>query len=96
MSSRWLPPQALEGWLEEVAAEFGFDAAEVSIELLLNVAAEVAHQVARPAAPLSTFLLGLALGREGEGGQSLEQLSTRLSALASQWEEPVDDGDHRR
>lgn len=92
MNPRWLPPEALDGWLAAVAEEFGFDAAEVSIELLLNVAAEVAHQVARPAAPLSTFLLGLALGREGAGGQSLEQLTARLSALASQWEGHPDDG----
>lgn len=38
------------------------DVAELRVELL-NVARDAAHGVARPAAPLTTFLLGVAVGR---------------------------------
>lgn len=87
-----LPPEALDAWLAAAARELGLDAAEVPIPLILDVAADVAHGVARPAAPLTTFLLGLALGR-GEGGQTegsgatLDDLAARVSRLAEGWEE---------
>lgn len=58
-----LPPEALDEWLIEAAEELGLRPEDVSISVVLDVAKHVAHGVARPAAPLSTFLLGLALGR---------------------------------
>lgn len=84
---RHLPPEALDEWLRAAAPELGLDGEEVATSRILAVAADVAHGVARPAAPLSTFLLGLALGRGARDGESIEQLAARLSALAAQWEE---------
>lgn len=78
-----LPPEALDSWLRAAAAELGLDAAEVDIATILNVAKDVAHGVARPAAPLSTFLLGLAVGRAS--GDQLTPLADTLSALAEGW-----------
>ncbi|MGP9781992.1 hypothetical protein CQ010_10750 [Arthrobacter sp. MYb211] len=79
-----LPPEALIPWLEAAAEELGLDANEVSIGTLLDVAKHVAHDVARPAAPLSTFLLGLALGR-AEPGTELSALAEKLNARAARW-----------
>jgi hypothetical protein len=46
--------------------------------LVLDVAREVAHNVVRPAAPLSTFLLGLAVGR----GMPVDEAAAMLIELA--------------
>lgn len=79
-----LPPEALDEWLAAAAEELGLDENEVDIATLLDVAKDVAHNVARPAAPLSTFLLGLALGR-AEQGTTLGALADQLSARALRW-----------
>ena len=61
----------LEDWLREAAAALGVEVADGAVlgeeaaTLLLDVTREVAHGVARPAGPLSTFVLGLALGSGG-------------------------------
>ena len=87
MNAQHLPPEALDAWLTAASDELGLEAAEVPIALILKIAADVAHGVARPAAPLSTFLLGLALGRsDSPSNETLEALSARLSALAAQWD----------
>ena len=61
-----LPPEALDEWLAALAARLGLDADLVPTGLLLDVARDVAHNVARPAAPLSLFLVGLAAARNGK------------------------------
>ena len=56
--------QTLEEWLATLAAELGvprIDTAEIT--RLLDLARDTAHGVARPAAPLSAFLAGVAVGR---------------------------------
>lgn len=53
----------LEEWLTSVQAALDVPAADM--HLVLDVAREVAHGVARPAAPLTTYLLGFAAGRSG-------------------------------
>lgn len=82
-----IPPEALDAWLVSAAQTLGLDASLVPIPLILDVAADVAHGVARPAAPLSTFLLGLAFGQASRGDASLEEISAELSALAAKWEQ---------
>lgn len=61
-SPRRLPPEALDGWMEKVTELLKIDE-EVDIAAVLDLTRDVAHDVARPAAPLTTFALGLALGR---------------------------------
>ena len=79
-----LPPEALDRWLAAAAAELDLDPSAVSIGTVLDVARDVAHDVARPAAPLSTFLLGLAVGRS-EDPDALRALAARLTARAAEW-----------
>lgn len=81
-----LPPEALDEWLAAAAAELGLDAETVSIATVLDVARDVAHEVARPAAPLSTFLLGVAAGRSDVPAAALADGATKLTRLAESWE----------
>lgn len=81
---RHLPPEALDEWAKEVSQLLGIEE-EFAVGALLDLTRDVAHDVARPAAPLTTFMLGLALGRlpadrfEAKFGEYTEAL-TRLAA----------------
>lgn len=52
---------------------------------VLDMSREVAHDVARPAAPLTAYLLGLAAGRRDEPEASAEDLAARVCRLAQRW-----------
>jgi hypothetical protein len=80
-----LPPEALTEWLAALTDALGLDAAEVPAGLLLEVARDVAHNVARPAAPLSTFLVGLAAARSGGSAADVAAASATATALALAW-----------
>jgi len=79
----------LETWTETACAELGIDPAALDTRAVLALARDVAHQVARPAAPLTAYLLGIAVGR-GEGPAAAAE---RLRALAERWPEPAAAGD---
>ncbi len=70
----------LDDWVSAVCAEFGL-AAAVPADVVLDVARDVAHGVERPAAPLTTFLLGRAV----EAGVPLPEAAARISLLAANW-----------
>jgi hypothetical protein len=53
----------LDEWTAEVCAALGLEPGAVDPTLVLDLAREVAHGVARPAAPLTAYLVGLAVGR---------------------------------
>lgn len=57
--------RTLEEWVVELAAALDLPADSADIVLLLDLARDAAHTVARPAAPVTTFLVGLAAGRAG-------------------------------
>jgi hypothetical protein len=69
----------LTDWLAAVQAEL--DVAPVDQALVLDLARDVAHGVARPAAPLTAYLLGLAVGR----GADPRQAAQAITALAQSW-----------
>lgn len=73
----------LDQWASMAVAELGLDhdATEAAVPVVLDLARTVAHSVARPAAPLTAFLLGVAVGK----GHSLDQSAQRLRALAAAW-----------
>lgn len=71
----------LEEWVTELAEALGLDSTEVAdIPLILDLARDAAHGVTRPAAPLTTFLVGYAVGL---GRGTTAELSAIASALAT-------------
>jgi len=59
----------MEDWIERLARELGDEPlTEDEVSRLLAASREVAHRVERKITPLSTFLLGAAVGRATEGG----------------------------
>ena len=81
--------EELATWIRHVCTvlELPTEVAEHE-QLLLDVARDVAHNVLRPAAPLTTFLVGLAAGRAGATRADIEQTATVVSALAAEWPKP--------
>lgn len=72
------PSGPLEQWLHDAAVELGLPPG-LDRDLLLDLARDVAHGVARPAAPLTTYLLGVAVGR----GADPAEVAARLAALVA-------------
>jgi hypothetical protein len=58
----------LADWSNEVRAALGIEA-DVDIRSVLGLAGVVAHSVVRPAAPLTTDLVGVAAGRAAALGE---------------------------
>jgi hypothetical protein len=59
----------LNEWLESASGALNISAPTAAEQqVLLDVAREVAHNVLRPGAPLTTFLLGVAIGRGADLG----------------------------
>ena len=73
----------LDDWTRQALDELGLDPGTLDQGLVLDVARDVAHGVARPAAPLSTYLLGVAVGR----GADPVEAAARLTKLAGGWRE---------
>ncbi|CAL9475226.1 Molybdenum cofactor guanylyltransferase [Streptomyces sp. enrichment culture] len=75
----------LDEWITAVKAELGIEL-DVDTGLLLDLARDAAHGVARPAAPLTTFLVGYAAAKaEGEGPQAVAEAARKAAALANRW-----------
>jgi molybdopterin-guanine dinucleotide biosynthesis protein A len=77
----------LDEWIAAARAELGIDPAtdpelDMDIKALLDAARDAAHGVARPSAPLTTFLIGYAAGRHG---LAPAEAASRISALAERW-----------
>jgi Domain of unknown function (DUF6457) len=72
----------LDDWTDAVRDALGLG--PVDTTLVLDLAREVAHGVTRPAAPLSAYLLGLAVGR----GAEPRQAAAAISDLARGWPPP--------
>lgn len=73
----------LNEWTILACKELGIDPARVDRDQILELTKDVAHGVARPAAPLTAYLLGLAQG----SGTAPEDAVAKLTTLAKNWGE---------
>ncbi|OIJ91898.1 NTP transferase domain-containing protein [Streptomyces colonosanans] len=78
----------LDEWISAVKDELGIDL-DIDTGALLDLARDAAHGVARPAAPLTTFLVGYAAAQAGGGPEAVAEAARKAVALAVRW---VDEG----
>lgn len=71
----------LDDWIAAACAELGLPPQEAQAKAVLEVARDVAHHVVRPGAPVTAYLMGVAVGRGAEPAD----VAARLSALALAW-----------
>jgi hypothetical protein len=71
----------LSDWLDEMTEALDIDL-DVDVDGLLDAARIVAHAVDRPAAPLTTFLIGYAAAQRGGGEGNVSACVEITGALA--------------
>ncbi|TGB05631.1 molybdenum cofactor guanylyltransferase [Streptomyces palmae] len=82
----------LDEWITAVKTELGIDL-DVDTAGLLDLARDAAHGVARPAAPLTTFLVGYAAAQRGGGPEAVAEAARKAAELAARWaDEPETSG----
>jgi len=85
----------LEEWMATVCGELGLtgdavDDQRAVTKVILDLARDAAHGVARPAAPLTAYLVGVAVGR----GASLPEAAQRIGSMAVALGEQPEPGSH--
>lgn len=74
----------MDRWIAAACAELDLEPSDVDVPVVLDLARDVAHHVLRPGAPVSAYLLGVAVGR----GADPAAAAARLAELAKDWPEP--------
>jgi len=75
----------MQTWIDAVCAELNLPG-EVDIDVILDVARVAAHGVERPAAPVTTYLLGAAVA----GGMDVTEAATKIQELVATWPKPAE------
>ncbi|WP_298255326.1 DUF6457 domain-containing protein [uncultured Arthrobacter sp.] len=73
----------LHDWTEGLLAALELEGTEVDIDAVLGLAGRAAHSVVRPAAPLTTFVVGYAAGLAVGSGQAEEQVAMRSASAVA-------------
>jgi hypothetical protein len=77
----------LVDWTSAAAERLGVDVGEAGTEEIVKLAKDVQRVVAKPAAIVAVYLLGVAVGRGADGGEAAAQLAD----LAEQWSDTTCD-----
>lgn len=72
--------EPMEQWLASVREALGVTV-DIDLDAVLDVARDAAHAVERPAAPLTTYLLGAAVA----GGADPQEAAATINGLAAEW-----------
>ena len=78
----------LDEFVRTACQALGVDKSVVDQDLILELTKDVAHNVTRPAAPISAFIVGLAAGRAGGDADAVRAAVTKLAALAGGYTAP--------
>lgn len=70
----------MKDWVDALRRELAVDA-DVDVDLVLDVAKDAAHGVQRPAAPVTTYLVGYAVAR----GMAPADAAAAVHRLADEW-----------
>jgi uncharacterized protein DUF6457 len=79
----------LDEWTVETSQALGLPGTDLDPTLVLDLARQVAHEVARPAAPLTAYLVGVAVGR----GMAAAEAVLVVTELVRRWATRPADGD---
>jgi hypothetical protein len=75
----------IDDWVTELCTALDVRADAVDVAALLDLARDAAHHVERPAAPITTYIVGLAAGRAGGDAAAIADLTERATRLARGW-----------
>jgi 3-dehydroquinate synthetase len=66
-----------EEWIDELCEVLSIDPNDLDIDGLLDLSREAAHAIERRAAPVTTYLVGVAVG----AGADLDEVTSKVSGL---------------
>ncbi len=72
---------AIDRWVMAVAEDLGVTPNPADTRTILDLTKDVAHNVDRPAAPVTSYLIGIAVGR----GMPLTEAIKHVRGLADSW-----------
>jgi hypothetical protein len=72
--------ELMQSWIDALRKELGISI-EFDVNMVLDIARDAAHGVERPAAPITTFLLGYAIA---EGADAKDAVA-KIALLAKNW-----------
>ena len=78
----------LHDWIDELCDVLDIET-EVDEALVLDLARAAADNVTEVAAPITTYLLGVAAGAQAANPEQIEQLAAKAQALADHWDQPA-------
>jgi len=70
----------MSSWTDAVCAELNLPS-DPNVEVILDVARVAAHTIERPAAPVTTYLLGMLVA----GGMDVNEAAAKIQDLAATW-----------
>ncbi|WP_168796511.1 DUF6457 domain-containing protein [Arthrobacter echini] len=73
----------LHDWTERLLAALELEGTAVDVDSVLGLAGRAAHSVVRPAAPLTTFVVGYAAGIAVGTGQAEEKVAMRSATAVA-------------
>lgn len=72
----------LADWIDALAQRLDIDPDDVDLKAVLDLARDAAHNIERPAAPVTTFMVGYAAGLSD---RPIEDLFAEATKLAVHW-----------
>ena len=73
MTDLTVAEQEWHDWIQEACTALGVDPAAVDVAGIHALTRDIAHDVARPMAPVGSYLLGLAVGARAARGEPVDQ-----------------------
>lgn len=81
-------PVNLHDWIDELCDVLDIET-EVDKALVLDLARSAADNVTRVAAPITAYLLGVAVGAQDANPEQIERLAAKAQLLADHWDRPA-------
>lgn len=75
--------QVLESWCHQLVTALELEGLEVDIDEVLGLAGVAAHGIVRPAAPLTTFIVGFAAGCASSTGQASDTVAMNSASAVA-------------
>lgn len=83
---------SLDTWIRSLSEALRLDPDGVDRDGILDLTKDAAHRVARPAAPLTAYLVGVAVGKSGGDPAAFARAASVAEELTTGWQVPVETG----
>jgi hypothetical protein len=76
----------MDEWISRLCDALDVPIADVDTNAVLDLARDAAHNVDRPAAPVTTYVVGYAAAQRGGGAKAVAEVTQRAAQLAQDWD----------